>query len=91
MAIPFPMRFAIPAVLLLLVGGNRSALIAQSGVRDEIEQLKKQVAAQQQQIDELRRMLEAQTKLSARAVPETPNERPAADRCWPANACKNCQ
>ncbi len=32
------MRFTIPAVLLLLVSGNRVVLFAQSGVRDEIEQ-----------------------------------------------------
>ena len=78
MAIPSPMRFAVPAVLLLLVSGTGCMVFAQSGVREEIEQMKKQLAAQQLQIDELRRMLGEQTKRSAKAVPETPKERPAA-------------
>jgi hypothetical protein len=72
------MRFAVPAVLFLLVSGNRHTVFAQTGVRDEIEQLKKQVAAQQEQIDDLRRMLEAQARLLAKASPGTPAEQPAA-------------
>jgi hypothetical protein len=72
------MKFAVPAALFLLLSGNRPTVFAQSGVRDEIEQLKKQVAAQQQQINELRRMLEAQAKLLAKAAPGTSTEPPAA-------------
>jgi hypothetical protein len=78
MANPLPMRFAAPAALFLVLSGNHCTVFAQSGVRDEIEQLKKQVAAQQEQIDELRRMLQPQTKLPVKALPVTSEAGPAA-------------
>ena len=68
------MKFFVPAVLFLLLIGTRAQAFAQSGVQDEIEQLKKQVAAQQAQIDELRRTLEAQARMLEKVPPGIPSE-----------------
>ncbi len=78
MAIATALRFAAPAVLFLLVGGNCHTVFAQTGVQNEIEQLRKQIAAQQTQIDDLRAMLETQAKLLATAAPGTSPARAAA-------------
>ncbi len=75
MAIPIALRFAAPAVFFLLVCGDRCTVSAQTGAQNEIEQLKKQIAAQQAQIDQLRGMLETQARLLAKALPGTSPER----------------
>jgi hypothetical protein len=56
------MRYAVSTILFLLVSTPRFAAFAQTGLQDEIEQLRKQVAAQQEQINELRLMLQEQLK-----------------------------
>lgn len=72
MRIRTPLRIVLPAVFFLLAGGNCRVALAQTRVQDEIEQLKKQVAAQQREIDELRRLLGAQAKPEEKAVSVTP-------------------
>lgn len=76
MIIRTPLRIVLPAVFFLLAGGNCRAVFAQTRVQDEIDQLKKQVAAQQRQIDELRRLLAAQTKPQEKVLPGSPAELP---------------
>jgi hypothetical protein len=56
-------------VLVLVVSAPWFAAFAQTPLQDEVEELRKQVAAQQEQINELRRLLENQSKLLA-AMPE---------------------
>ena len=59
-------RLAIRTALLLFFWSGAAAA---QDLRDEVAQLKKQVAAQQTQIDRLLRMVDAQSKLLAAALP----------------------
>ena len=56
-------RCGIPTIVVLLLSATRSIAFAESNVQNEIEQLRKQIAAQQEQINELRRMLQAQSEM----------------------------
>jgi hypothetical protein len=64
----------LSAALVLLAIEFPCILSAQSSTRDELEALKAKVAAQQEQIDELRRSLEAQSQLLARVLRGPPSE-----------------
>ena len=65
------MRSPVEAVFFLLLSTPWSAAFAQTSLQDEIEQLRKQVAAQQEQINELRQMLYEQSKLTAATPPRS--------------------
>lgn len=74
------MKFPIQSILLTLVCGIVPSF-AEESLRAEIEQLKRQIAAQQQQIDQLRRMLDGQRTpdAAASALPAVPRvDRPPA-------------
>jgi hypothetical protein len=72
-----PTKFACFAALMLTLqaGGTRAA--AQPGSQSEIEALRQQIAAQQEQINELRRLLDTHGRMLAKAFP-APEPVPAA-------------
>ena len=71
MLISITMRCSTPAFVVLLLSATHSIAFAESNVQDEIEQLRKQIAAQQGQINELRRMLQAQSEMLAATTGRT--------------------
>ena len=62
-------QFVVQTGFLLVLAAAPVTTLAQSGVQEDIEQLRKQVAAQQEQINELRRMLYEQSRLLRTTTP----------------------
>jgi hypothetical protein len=62
----------------VIIGAALPPVFAQSDLSQEIQQLRMQVAAQQEQIDELRRMLQEQTKAPAAMSSGPPISPPAS-------------
>ena len=61
-------RAALPRLLLLLLCTNGFVVSAQSATKEDIQQLRKLLAAQQEQINDLRRLLNEQSKLQVTQV-----------------------
>jgi hypothetical protein len=69
----FPgMRSVVPVTVLMLLSAARFVAFAELAAQSDIEQLRKQIADQQEQINELRRILQAQSEqlaaMTGRAV-----------------------
>ena len=78
------LQFVVQTGALLMLAAAPVNTLAQSGVQEDIEQLRKQVAAQQEQINELRRMLYEQSRLLrvTTPAPVDPQSAPNPERAF---------